>query len=80
MDVKTFESIKQKIETLKTQKARAEFGVEAISSSWQKNYNITTVEEAEALLASMDAEITETDGQLAELYTELEGLTNWKAI
>ena len=80
MDVRTFESIKTKIETLKTDKAKSEGAIEAITESWKKDYGFSTLEEAEAKRDKMDEEIKGFEETIEELFTELKGLTNWAAV
>ena len=77
MDVKQFEEIKGKIETLKEKKIRAETNLESIVASWKKQYGITTVEEAQKKLDATEDAIEKNDAKIDDLYKELEGLTNW---
>jgi septal ring factor EnvC (AmiA/AmiB activator) len=77
MDVKQFEEIKGKIETLKEKKIRAETNLESIVAGWKKQYGITTVEEAQKKLDATEDAIEKNDAKIDDLYKELEGLTNW---
>jgi len=77
MDVKQFEEIKGKIETLKEKKIRAETNLESIVAGWKKQYGITTVEEAQKKLDDTEDAIEKNDAKIDDLYKELEGLTNW---
>jgi uncharacterized coiled-coil protein SlyX len=77
MDVKQFEEIKGKIETLKEKKIRAEANLESIVAGWKKSYQITTVEEAQKKLDETEDAIEKNDTKIDDLYKELEGLTNW---
>ena len=77
MDVKQFEEIKGKIETLKEKKIRAETNLESIVARWKKQYGITTVEEAQKKLDATEDAIEKNDAKIDDLYKELEGLTNW---
>jgi hypothetical protein len=77
MDVKQFEAIKEKIETLKKNKIRAETNLESIVAGWKKQYGIDTVEEAQKKLDETEDAIEKNDTKIEDLYKELEGLTNW---
>jgi chromosome segregation ATPase len=80
MDVKKFEEIKEKIETLKKNKIRAETNLESIVAGWKKLYQIETVEEAQKKLDETEDAIEKNDTKIEDLYKELEGLTNWQLV
>jgi hypothetical protein len=80
MDVRTFEAIKNKIETLKTKKAKAEGAIESIEAGWKSAYGFSTLADAKNLDAKLQDEITTVQDQLEELYTELNGLTDWTLV
>lgn len=80
MDVKQFEAIKEKIETLKKNKIRAETNLEGIVAGWRKQYGIDTVEEAQKKLEETEDAIEKNDAKIEDLYKELEGLTNWSLV
>jgi len=80
MDVKKFEEIKEKIETLKKNKIRAETNIESIVAGWKKQYQIETVEEAQKKLDETEDAIEKNDAKIEDLYKELEGLTNWQLV
>lgn len=80
MDVKTFESIKGKIETLKREKAKSEGIIETIIDTWKKDYGVSTLEEAEALHKELDTKRLAYEAEIEELWGELKGLTNWALI
>jgi hypothetical protein len=72
-----FESIKSKIEAMKSKKAKAEGALETIVASWKSAHGISTLEEAENLLKEMTAQKEELSTEIDSLYSELSGLTNW---
>ena len=43
MDAKTFESIKTKVDTLKSKQAKAEGAMESIKADWLKNYKTADI-------------------------------------
>ena len=77
MDIRQYEQIKAKIDTLKTQRAKAEGTLEMILSNWKDNYKIISLEDAEALEKKLSAELEELNAEIDEMYGELKGLTNW---
>ena len=77
MDVRMFESIKAKIETMKSKKAKAEGALETILASWKSAHGISTLEEAESLLQEMAVRKEELSNEIDSLYSELCGLTTW---
>lgn len=66
---RSLESIKARIDKLKTEKARAEGQKSSIEESWKRDYNISTLEEAEALKESMEKELEEVKAE-QEKYLE----------
>ena len=80
MDIKTFESIKTKIENLKEKKIRAEANIDSIEATWKKEYNISSLEEAKKLLEDTQNEISENEREVENLYTELVSLTDWEQV
>lgn len=80
MDVRAFESIKNKIETLKTKKAKAEGAIESIEAGWKSAHGFETLADAQNLDAKLREDITATQDQLDELYKELTGLTDWTLV
>lgn len=79
-EVRAFEQIKDKIEVLKSKKAKAEGAVETIEKEWESNYGFSTLEKAEEYLEGKKKEQAENDEQLDSLFKELNGLTNWALI
>jgi type I site-specific restriction-modification system R (restriction) subunit len=75
-----YEDIKRKVETLKEQKARHEGMLQSIIEQWKTQYNISTIEEAEALLFTMKEQEAENDRRKQDLMARLEGLTNWALV
>lgn len=80
MDIGKFEEIKEKIETLKKNKIRAETNLESIVAGWKKQYGIGTVEEAQKKLEETEDAIEKNDAKIEDLYKELERLTNWSLV
>lgn len=77
MDVATFEKIKGKIETLKAKRAKAEGAIESEQALWKKQFDISTKEELEALLAEAEDNCETFEGKMTTIMEELKGLTNW---
>lgn len=75
-----YEDIKRKVETLKEQKARHEGMLQSIMEQWKTQYQISSLEEAEALLLQMKEQEAKNDERKQELMTRLEGLTNWALV
>lgn len=80
MDATTFERIKTKIESLKTRKSKAEGAMESIIAQWKKEFNISTVEDAQALLVKMEEEKDALETELEDYNKELMGITNWSLV
>lgn len=80
MDVKTFESIKDKITVLETKKSKAEWALESLVESWKKDFGVSTVEELREKLEKWKAELATIEGSIESLYAELASLTNWAAL
>ena len=72
---KDFNKLREKIEALNQQKAKAQGVIEQILASWQGE-NIASLEDAEKELAVLDEEITKTDQTIDRTYQELQGLVN----
>jgi hypothetical protein len=75
-----FESIKAKIETMKSKKAKAEGALETIVASWKSTHGISTLQEAEDLLAEMTKQKDELSAEIDSLYSELSSITNWGTV
>lgn len=73
-------TIKEKIETAKQKKSKAEGALERIESTLKTEYGVNSFEEAEELLTKLDKEATAAEERAADLETELKELTNWDAI
>lgn len=80
MDIREFESIKQKIELLKTKKAKAEGSMESIKQSWTDTYGFSTIEEASKKLEELKSEQDRNEREVSDLYKELNSLTNWRML
>ncbi len=64
MEIRELEQLKTKIEEAKTTVARAEGGMSRIKSQWQSDFEVNTLEEAEALLTKMDGDLTRDEARL----------------
>ena len=67
-------SIKARIDRLKTEKARAEGQKQSIEESWKRDFNISTLEEAEALKAKMERELADIQAEQARYLEEADKL------
>lgn len=76
-ELRNFEAIKDKIETLKSRRAKAEGSMESILSDWKQKYNISSLEEAEKYLHEKQNEKEENEVLMKEYYEELNSLTSW---
>lgn len=54
------DNIKARIDDLKQKKAQAEGQKKAIEDSWKRDYDVSTLEEAEALLQKIEKELEES--------------------
>lgn len=54
------ENIKARIDDLKQKKAQAEGQKKAIEDSWKRDYDVSTLKEAEALLQKIEKELEES--------------------
>jgi len=68
------ENIKNRIDELKNRKARAEGQKSSIEDSWKRDYNISTLEEAEDLKASMEKELDEVQAEQEKYLAEADAL------
>ena len=75
-----FLQLKQKIENKKAESQKAEGVMEQIKSSWQKQYGISTVEEAEQKLSDINGQIEEKKQKLEGLKDKLDKMIpdEWK--
>lgn len=77
MTPEQFSTIKRKIEQAKTNRDRAEGAKTKIEESWKREFDITTLEEAESEVEEMENEITKDKSKLEKYYKELETVTDW---
>jgi transcriptional regulator of acetoin/glycerol metabolism len=68
------ENIKNRIDELKNRKARAEGQKSSIEDSWKRDYNISTLEEAEELKASMEKELDDVQAEQEKYLAEADAL------
>lgn len=71
MNVKDLEGMLERIDSLKTQKAKAEGAVENIVEEWKNKFEINSLEEAESKLKALEDELEETETIAEKKYTEL---------
>lgn len=71
MQVAELERLKARIETAKADKAKAEGAIERILDTWKTEHNISTLEEAEALLDTMDKALVRDDERLTSLLADI---------
>lgn len=60
------ENIKKRIDQLKNEKAQAEGQMRAIEDTWKRDYGVSTLAEAEALMVKMETELEEARKAQAE--------------
>lgn len=70
----TIEEIKQRIDTLKNEKAQAEGQKKAIEETWKRDYNVSSLEEAEALLSEIEKELEESKAAQEKYLEEADRL------
>jgi hypothetical protein len=80
MTVEEFEGIKEKIETIKSKRAKAEGALETIKATMKNDFGCASVKEAETKIEELDAEIEVEKERLDGLMTELESLTDWEKL
>jgi len=76
MDTQEFERIKKKIDILKEKRAKAQGAMESSLESVKK-YGISTIEEAQEQLESLQEEYDANNAKIDAWYDELKGLCNW---
>jgi len=80
MELREFEALQKKIETLKEKQSKAMGAKESIEAGWRDTYGVSTLNEIEALLAEKEKEMEETEALIDELWRELKGLTSWNLV
>lgn len=80
MDIQEFEQIKDKIETSKEIKSRAEGAKAKYEEQWKSEFKVNTIEEASELLEKIKEEIKDEQEQVEKIYAKLEKVTNWEEI
>lgn len=68
------ESIKSRIDKLKSEKARAEGQKQTIEETWKRDYNVSTLEEAQDLMAQMQEELEDYKAAQEEYLSEADKL------
>lgn len=68
--------IKSDIDLAKTQKDQAEGSLKTIMETLKKDHGVSSIEEAEKLLATLEEEIEELEKNIEEGLAELEGAYN----
>jgi len=77
MTPREFQAIKEKIETAKEKKARAEGAKAKIEEQWKRDYGINSIEEASEKVTELESGIEEDKKKLEKLYNTLEKITDW---
>ena len=72
MQVRDLEQLKARIEEAKTTKARAEGALDRIKAQWKADFGVSTIEEAEAELAKLDADLDRDEARLEGLLKDLD--------
>ena len=80
MDVTTYQKIVEKIKQLETELARTEGQRAQVIQELKTLFKVETVEEAEALLATMRKEHAVLVAKQDEQFAKLQGLTDWTMI
>lgn len=65
-------SLKNKIETAKAEKARAEGALEQIKKTWKDEFGCSTIEEIEAKIKETQDQISSLETKYNSLISELE--------
>ena len=78
MNVEEFQDIKNKIETAKEKKARAEGAKAKIEDQWRQDFGVSTIEEANAKLKEIKMAVQNGNDKLEKMYERLEKLTDWE--
>lgn len=68
------EGIKARIDELKQKKAQAEGQKKAIEDSWKRDYNVSSIEEAEELKAKIEKELEDNRAAQEEYLTAADEL------
>jgi flagellar biosynthesis chaperone FliJ len=76
MNISDFNNLKKKIEQAKTNRDRAEGAKSKIEEQWKKEFNISTIEEAEQLIKDLEKDIEKDENKLEKLYNEIEEIVN----
>lgn len=79
-EIKNFETIKEKIETLKTTKAKSEGALEALMIEWKEKYGFASIDDAQAWIDVKTKEMQVNEDRRDALYVELKSLHNWGMI
>ena len=80
MDIKTFEAIKTKVDTLKQKQAKAEGAMESIKADWLKNYETDDIGELESKLAELQEDLEADEADRDKVFEELKGLYQWQFV
>ncbi len=78
MTPREFQSIKEKVETAKEKKIRAEGALAKIEEQWKKEYEIKSIEDAEEKVKELDTEIENDKAKLEKMYVQLDKMAKWE--
>lgn len=74
MNSAEIKTIQSRIESVKSDRARAEGQQQAILENWKTTYGISTLEEAEELRATLQQRVERLDDRINEAGAELRAL------
>jgi hypothetical protein len=80
MEIKDFENLKKKIESIKDKRSRAEGSLEQVKSQLFEKFKVKTIEEAEELSKKLSKEIESDKIKLEKYLKELDDITEWDKI
>jgi len=80
MDAREFEAIKSKAVTLKEKYTKAQGALETLRENNVKEFGTNDLDALRAMIESNNGVITQTEGKINSMYTELKGLTNWNLL
>jgi len=80
MEIKDFENLKKKIESIKDKRSRAEGSLEQVKSQLFEKFKVKTIEEAEELSKKLSKEIESDKIKFNKYLKELDDITEWDKI
>jgi predicted RNase H-like nuclease (RuvC/YqgF family) len=80
MKIADFEKLKEKIEESKARRSRAEGALEQAMERLKKEFGCSTIEEAEAKIETLNAELDNDEAELSALLDKIEKAVDWKSL